>query len=142
MSPLSELTDVVVELHSDLAEWLGSAAPPKVFDRFANALADDFSSVVTTGDAVDRDTLLAGLWSAGNAQPGLSIEITDVEEIVRAPRLVVARFVAENHLGDTVTRRRVTAVLRTDGQLYSWLSVHETPIPATGSTEATPPAPT
>ncbi|WP_280270001.1 hypothetical protein [Nocardia wallacei] len=127
MSPISELTDVIVSLHSDLAEWLGTDAAPKVFDRFANALDDRFTSVVTTGDAVDRDTLLSGIWKSRNAQPGLEIEISDVAEIARSTTLVVVRFVAENRLGDIVTRRRVTAVLITDGQLYFWRSVHETP---------------
>ncbi|RDI42931.1 hypothetical protein [Nocardia mexicana] len=130
MSPISELTDVVVALHSDLAEWLGTDAPPKVFDRFANALDDKFSAVVTTGDAVDRDTLLSGVWKSRNAQPGLEIDISDVEEIARASTLVILRFVAENRYADTTTRRRVTATLITDGQLYFWRSVHETPIPA------------
>lgn len=128
MSPLSELADVVVDLHSDLAEWLGSDAPPKVFDRFANALDDGFTSVVTTGDAIDRDALLAGVWSARNAQPGLEIAISEVAEIARATNLVVVRFAAENRYAGTTSKRRVTAVLRTDGQLYSWRSVHETPV--------------
>ncbi|MBB5911447.1 hypothetical protein BJY24_000314 [Nocardia transvalensis] len=130
MSPIAELTEVVVDLHSDLAEWLGTDAPPKVFDRFANALDDGFTSVVTTGEAVTRDALLSGVWSARNAQPGLEIEITDVTEIARTTKLVIVRFVAENRFGGASMRRRVTAVLLTDGQLYSWRSVHETAIPA------------
>ncbi|WP_306362636.1 hypothetical protein [Nocardia sp. CC227C] len=122
-----DLSEVVAALHWDLAEWLGTDAPPKVFDRISGALDEGFTSVVTTGQAVDRETLLSGLWSARNAQPGLRIEVSEVGEIARRPGLVVARFMAANTVGELTTRRRVTAVLVTDGQRHLWRSVHETP---------------
>ncbi|WP_039816253.1 hypothetical protein [Nocardia otitidiscaviarum] len=121
-------SEVVAELHWDLAEWLGSDAPPKVFDRISAVLDEGFTSVVTTGQLVDRETLLSGLWSARNAQPGLRIEVSEVGEIARRPGLVVVRFIAGNTVGEMTTRRWVTAVLVTDGQRHMWRSVHETPI--------------
>ncbi|WP_040740602.1 DUF4440 domain-containing protein [Nocardia tenerifensis] len=121
-----DLADVIEALHSDLAEWMGSNAPPKVFDRFANALHDEFSSVTTAGQVVDRDTLLAGVWSARNAQPGFDIAITDIEEIAQGGGILTVRFTAENRQGELRSRRLVTAVLINTDHGYLWRSVHET----------------
>lgn len=124
-----DLADVVEALHSDLAEWLGSNAPPKVFDRFANALHDEFSSVTTVGQIIDRDTLLAGVWPARNAQPGFTIEITGIEEIAQSGSLLTVRFTAENQQGDTRSRRLVTAILLNTDHGYLWRWLHETTTP-------------
>ncbi|MEV6767920.1 hypothetical protein AB0N05_04730 [Nocardia sp. NPDC051030] len=129
MSGNAELTEVVADLHWNLAEWLGSDAQPKVFDRITGALDEEFSSVVTTGQAVDRETLLAGLWSARNLQPGLEIEVSEVVEVARGGNLIVVRFTAENRVADVRTRRLATGVLVTDGRTYQWRTVHETPAP-------------
>ncbi|WP_067711013.1 hypothetical protein [Nocardia yamanashiensis] len=124
-----DLPDVVAALHWDLAEWLGSDALPKVFDRISVALDEQFTSVVTTGQAVDRETLLAGLWSARNAQPGMEIEVSEIQEIARSGNLIVVRFAAENVLGEARVKRWVTAVIVTDGRTYRWRTVHETNAP-------------
>ncbi|MFD6160536.1 hypothetical protein ACFWF7_31850 [Nocardia sp. NPDC060256] len=124
-----DLADVIEALHSDLAEWMGSNAPPKVFDRFANALHDEFSSVTTVGQVIDRDTLLAGVWSARNAQPGFTIEITGIEEIAQSGSLLTVRFTAENLQGDIRSRRLVTAILLNTDHGYLWRSLHETTTP-------------
>lgn len=126
----ADLIGIVSGFHFDLAEWLGSDAPPKVFDRISGQLDEQFTSVVTTGQAVDREALLAGLWSARNIQPGLEIEVSEVAEVARSGNLIVLRFVAENQVGDVVTRRLATAVLVTDGRTHLWRSVHETSTPA------------
>ncbi|MGW2663812.1 hypothetical protein ACWCW7_22870 [Nocardia tengchongensis] len=125
----ADLVGIVTAFHFDLAEWLGSDAPPKIFDRVSAQLDDRFTSVVTTGQTVDRETLLAGLWSARNLQPGLRIEISEVRELARSGNLLVVRFIAENRLGETRTGRTVTAVLVTDGRTYLWRTVHETSVP-------------
>lgn len=130
MSAHPLLADVIAALHSDLAEWMGTAAPPKVFDRFANALHDEFSAVTTVGEIVDRDTLLAGVWSARNTQQGLDIEISDVQELAHSGTLVTVRFAAENHLAEIHARRLVTAILRSEDHGYQWCSMHETAVPA------------
>lgn len=127
-----DLPDVVAALHWDLAEWLGSDARPKVFDRISAALDEQFTSVVTTGQAVDRETLLAGLWSARNAQPGMEIEVSEVAELARSGNLIVVRFAAENVLGEARVKRWVTAVIVTDGRTYRWRTVHETNAPEAG----------
>ncbi|WP_069160284.1 DUF4440 domain-containing protein [Nocardia altamirensis] len=137
------LPDVIDALHSDLAEWMGTNAAPKVFDRFANALHEDFSAVTTTGQVFDRDALLAGVWSARNTQPDLTIEITEVQEIATGASIVVARFTAVNRQAhpspdhhpssnrsampaELYSRRLVTAVLDVADHGYQWRSVHET----------------
>ncbi|MEU0539315.1 hypothetical protein ABZ319_05535 [Nocardia sp. NPDC005978] len=125
-----ELTAVVAALHFDLAEVLGTDCAPKVFDRVAAALDEQFTSVVTTGQTVDREMLLTGVWSARNTQPGLEIAVSDVREIARSGNLVIVRFTAENRMAGVVTRRVSTAVLVTDGRTHLWRSVHETSTPA------------
>ncbi|MBL1079252.1 hypothetical protein JK358_33085 [Nocardia sp. 2] len=124
-----DLPKVVAALHWDLAEWLGTDALPKVFDRISGALDEKFTSVVTTGQSVDRETLLGGLWSARNLQPGLEIEVSDVQEIARSGSVIVVRFVAENQIGGAEVKRMATGVIITDGRSYAWRSVHETPMP-------------
>ncbi|QIS02122.1 hypothetical protein F5X71_07140 [Nocardia brasiliensis] len=131
MPALAHLADVVAALHFDLAEWMSSNAPPKVFDRFANALDDKFSAVTTVGQVIDRDTLLAGVWSAKNSQPGLRIEVSDLEELAHSGKLVTVRFVAENCLAEVRTRRLVTAILLVADHGYLWRSVHETAVAKT-----------
>ncbi|MEV6097854.1 hypothetical protein [Nocardia sp. NPDC051981] len=127
-------------MHFDLAEWLGSDAPPKVFDRISGALDEGFTSVVTTGQTVDRETFLAGIWSARNALAGAEIEVSEVAEIARSGQLIVVRFVAENRIGAVKTGgRTVTAVLVTDGRTYLWRTVHETPVPETAQPITTEP---
>ncbi|WP_330254564.1 hypothetical protein OG874_08495 [Nocardia sp. NBC_00565] len=126
----TDLPEVIAALHSDLAEWMGSNAPPKVFDRFANALHDQFSAVTTVGQVVDRDTLLAGVWSARDTQPGLDIEITDITELAHSGTIVTVRFTATNQLGEIRTRRLVTGILIVADHGYLWHSLHETATPA------------
>ncbi|MET8424773.1 hypothetical protein [Nocardia sp. NPDC004860] len=136
-----ELSEIVAALHFDLAEWLGSDAPPKVFDRISGALDERFTSVVTTGQAVDREAFLAGIWSARNALAGMEIEVSEVAEVARSGQLIVVRFVAENRVGAARTGHRiVTAVLVTDGRTHLWRTVHETPLPEVPQTVTPDPA--
>lgn len=124
-----ELSAAVESLHADLARWLGTAAPVEVFDRFAAAQHPDFTMVTTTGAVLARDELLTGLRGAHNTQPGLAIEITELECLLDDDTVVI-RFLERHLSGDAATARRVTAVLVTDdraGQLR-WRTVHETPL--------------
>lgn len=125
-----ELRDAVEKLHADLATWLGSEAEVAVFERFAAAQDAQFSMVAISGDVLDRDELLANLRDARNAQPGLEIGISDIEDIAREAGTAVIRFLEEHRIGETRTRRRVTAVLIRDDEFgYRWRSVHETGVP-------------
>lgn len=122
-----DLADAVVRLHADLATWLGSQAPAKVFDRFAAAQHERFSMVTTGGEVLGRDALLAGLRGARNALPGLAIEVSEIEELLWSGGTAVVRFLETHRTDASVTRRRVTAVLTTDDPGGPrWLTVHET----------------
>ncbi|MEU8898878.1 hypothetical protein [Nocardia sp. NPDC048505] len=121
---------LVAALHADLADWMGTDAPPKVFDRFAAALHEKFTAVTILAEVVDREALLTGVWSVRNAQPGLRIEITDFEELADAGPVLAVRFVAEYRHGDMLARRRVSAVLSASDHGYQWRSLHETAFPA------------
>ncbi|MFE7718076.1 nuclear transport factor 2 family protein [Nocardia rhizosphaerihabitans] len=128
--PTPDVLTAVESLHADLAQWLGTAAPDEVFDRFAAAQHPAFTMVTTAGAVVARDDLLTGLRGARNAQPGLTIEITEVDTLLDDGTTVVLRFLERHLAGGTATARRVTAVLVTDGQDgLRWRAVHETPLP-------------
>lgn len=132
MSVDPDLAEAITAMHSDLAEWIGSDAPPKVFDRFAHVLHEGFSAVTTVGQVVDRDTLLAGVWSARNLQPGLEIDITDIAGLVHGGGLSVVRFTAANRLGDVSSARRLATAVLVPGDFgYQLRTLHETNTPTT-----------
>ncbi|WP_068062889.1 hypothetical protein [Nocardia xishanensis] len=126
-----DIVSVVESLHADLAAWLGSAAPPEVFERFAEAQHERFSMVAMCGAVLGRDELLTGLREARNTEPGLRIEVAEITELAREGDLVVVRFL-ERHLSDDgPSSRWVSAVLcavEDSGSGYRWLSVHETAV--------------
>lgn len=126
-----DVIDVIEELHRDLAQWLGSPADEEVFARFAGAQDAQFSMVTTAGEVLGRAELLAGLRSARNAQPGLTITVTDIEELARTEDTIVVRFLEEHHIRAAHTCRRVTAVLVADEAAgFRWRTVHETELAA------------
>ncbi|MEV0027743.1 hypothetical protein [Nocardia sp. NPDC050793] len=124
-----DIVSVVESLHADLAAWLGSAASPEVFERFAEGQHERFSMVAISGAVLGRDELLAGLREARNTEPGLRIEVSEVTELARDGVLVVVRFL-ERHLSDGGSSSRwVSAVLcatEDSSSGYRWLTVHET----------------
>lgn len=127
----ADLTAAVRALHDDLAAWLGSAAAPEVFERFAATQHADFTLVTVTGAVVHRADLLDGLRGARNTSPGLAIDVSDITVVARAGDQVVVRFLERHHLNGHTTARRVTAVLLARGGAYRWLTVHETALPET-----------
>ncbi|MFE3443943.1 hypothetical protein ACFXNW_12985 [Nocardia sp. NPDC059180] len=126
----ADIKAAVEELHADLATWLGSEAPDAVFDRFAAAQHESFSMVTTAGDIMRRNELLTGLRGARNAQPGLHIDISELEELAAESRMVVVRFLESHHHAGQISRRRVSAVLVSqEGRPgVQWLTVHETAV--------------
>lgn len=126
----NDLVGVVERLHADLATWLGSQAPAEVFERFAAAQHERFSMVTTGGDVLSRSELIAVLRRAGNSVPGMTIEVSGVEELLRSESVAVVRFLETHRAPGSVTRRRVTAVLTIDDPAeVRWLTVQETEAP-------------
>ncbi len=128
MSEYSEAAEFVVGLHWELAEWIGTDAPPKVFDRFSEVFHEEFSAVTTAGMVVDRDTLLGGVFAARNLLPGLEIEVSEFVELVGVGELVVVRYAAENRVGEVRTPRVATASLVVSERGYRLRSLHETAV--------------
>ncbi|ONM47807.1 hypothetical protein [Nocardia donostiensis] len=124
----SDAHTAVHDLHTDLATWLGTAAPDAVFDRFAAAQHPLFTMVTISGETLARDALLTGLRGAGNTRPGLRITISDITDLVRDTGTAVLRFLETHHYEGVSTQRWVTAVLVADAEhRWLWRSVHETP---------------
>ncbi|MQA07517.1 MAG: hypothetical protein GEU98_03010 [Pseudonocardiaceae bacterium] len=123
------VADEIEQQHQVLARWLGSACDREVLDTLRAAHTADFSMVTTDGRAISLDTLLAGLAEAGNARPGLRIDVRDIEVLVTTDELIVARFVEVHSEGDRSASRRVSAALRPDDRARNglrWRHVHET----------------
>ncbi|MFI9508466.1 DUF4440 domain-containing protein [Nocardia sp. NPDC052566] len=116
-------------LHTDLARWLGAPDASDALDLFEAQLHPDFSMVVMAGAIASHEQLLDGLRDAGNAMPGLSIDIVDVVVLHESPDCVVARFAEVHHRPDGPATRLTTAVLLPDPRARNglrWRSVHET----------------
>lgn len=128
MPARSDLAETIIGMHFDLADWMGSDAPPKVFDRFSDLFDTGFTAVTTAGRVVDRDTLLAGVWAVRNKVAGVEIEITGIEELASDGDLVVVRFVAENRLGEVRIPRLVTATVVCTELGYRLRALHETAV--------------
>ncbi len=60
----------VVRQHELLAAWLGSRAGEAVLAELRAAHSAGFTLVTVDGEVLDRDTLLAALAGAADAQPG------------------------------------------------------------------------
>ncbi|MFD8497207.1 DUF4440 domain-containing protein [Amycolatopsis sp. NPDC059657] len=118
----------VVRQHDLLAAWLGSRAEETVLADLRAAHTDDFTLVTVSGEVLDRETLLTALAGAACAQPGLRIEITEVTVVARLDDAVLVRFLESHVLGEQRTARRVSALLRPDGDALRWAFVHETAV--------------
>ncbi len=126
--------DEVIELHAFFEAWLGGTAQNSdlVFSRLENALAQTFSMVTPDGTKLQRSQVIGWLRQAHGAKGSpapFRIAIVEPEPLVVRRPLVVLRYVEEQSSGDTVTRRRSTAVLDTaagEGGAARWLALHET----------------
>ncbi|MBF6212593.1 nuclear transport factor 2 family protein [Nocardia puris] len=125
----ADLIAAVRNLHDDLAAWLGSAAAPEVFERFAAAQHVDFTIVTVSGEIAHRTALLEGLGGARNTAPGLTIDVSDITVVARAGDQAVVRFLESHRRDGHTSARRVTAVLLAQGDSFRWLTVHETALP-------------
>lgn len=116
-------------LHDDLANWLGAPDTSEALHRFTTQLHPDFSMVTQEGAVAARAQLVEGLNSAGNAAPGLTIDITDIEILHQSPDSATLRFKEIHHGPGGPTARFTTALLLADPQArngWLWRTVHET----------------
>ncbi|ADD42791.1 DUF4440 domain-containing protein [Stackebrandtia nassauensis] len=130
----ARVAHAVEEMHADLALWLGTEAPPSVYQRIMHAQHPDFSMVGRDGDIVSREELGTELTGAANALPGMTIDIEDLTILASGGDVVVVRFTEIHRHSGTENRRRTTATLTADVSVEEglrWLAVHETAI-ATG----------
>lgn len=128
-SPTSEVQAELVAHHELLAGWLGSECEPGVLDDFHAAHTSDFELVGSDGAVVTAGELFDGLSRAGNARPGLRIDIRDVRIVADTAGFVLVRFTENHREGEQRTSRVVTALLRRDPGARNglrWRHVHET----------------
>jgi len=121
----------IEELHRFFERWLSGDEDD--FSRCDRALARDFTMVAPGGEVRTRDALVRGLLDAQGKRP-VSIRIRNFEMFELAPELALARY--EEWHGDQ--GRVSTALFRVRGNApngIEWVTVHETWLPASRSTE-------
>lgn len=125
--------DTVVEevhaLHADLTRWLGTPAAPEALERFEAQQHRDFSMITLDGVVASRARLVEGLRNAGNAAPGLTIDIVDIEVLHQSTECVAVRFREVHHRTESVAERLTSAVLLRDADARNglrWRAIHET----------------
>ncbi|MHC4408522.1 MAG: DUF4440 domain-containing protein [Planctomycetota bacterium] len=121
----------IEELHRFFERWLSGDEAD--FSRCDRALARDFTMVGPGGEVRSRDALVRGLLDAHGKRP-VSIRIRNFDVIELAPGLALARY--EEWHGDQ--GRVSTALFRARGNApngIEWVTVHETWLPASRSTD-------
>ena len=123
--------DEVVRLHEFFDHWY-TGRVDRTRDRYAafeRSLAPGFQLVAPDGALLERESLLAKVWSRHGARAGFAVWIEGVHVRELASDLVLARY-QEWQREDGVVRGRVaTATLAASdegpGRMH-WLHVHET----------------
>ncbi len=130
------------ELHQFFQDWFSGslAADDSSFDRFANALAEDFSIVSPEGTRRDRAELLPGLRSAHGTDPGTRIWIENAQLRWQRGAVALATYEEWQERGGQTTARRSSAVFEPAAEApggVRWIHVHEVWLPGHGPADST-----
>ena len=123
----------VIELHRFLERWLNGGIEPTAanFERFSGSQAEGFTIVTLDGEVLEREQLLAALYSAHATRPGLVVEVDALRLHHRSADMLVVTFEERHRQGDETKKRRTTALLREKQSGLNgleWVHVHETPM--------------
>ena len=118
-------------LHEFFVDWYAGTIEGDAFDRLEQALAPDFEMVTPDGDRLDRTAVVTGIREDHDRDdPGaFSIEIRNVEVVVRVGDFAVVRYEECQETTDGTTGRISTALFREDSSAPGgvvWLDLHET----------------
>ncbi|TCP44757.1 hypothetical protein EV191_11942 [Tamaricihabitans halophyticus] len=132
MTDLAEHVLAEVERqHARLARWLGTDCGSEVLDELRRSHLPQFEIITIDGHLLRVDQLFDGLAGAGNAAPGLRIDIDEIGIVAQTTDLVTVRFRETHSRAGDVSQRLVTAVLRKDAGAphgLRWQYVHETAV--------------
>jgi hypothetical protein len=118
-------------LHQFFEGWLSGerSNTDASFRRLDRALAPDFQLIHPSGDGRSRDDILTGLRAAHGSQPGLTIEIRNVQLRGTGERLLAATYEEWQRSADTEDGRLSTVVFARRSEAPNglrWRHVHET----------------
>lgn len=131
---LSAVEAEVMRHHRVIERWLGGRAGPEEFGRFAAAHARSFTLAGPDGRVLPYQAVLAEMRAAYGTAPDLTITIEGVRVVAAAGPLTVVTY-REWQRG---RGRLSTAVLRLNGPTPSWLHLHESWLPDTGTPSGSP----
>ncbi|NJN15157.1 MAG: DUF4440 domain-containing protein [Oscillochloris sp.] len=121
----------IVELHNFFMAWLAGDLVKNMdsFARCAGTMAEGFAIITPAGGLIEREALLAALYSAHGSRPGLRIWIEQPVLRRREGKLTLVTYEEWQEEQGRTTARRSTVLFRDDPQAsqgLSWVHVHET----------------
>lgn len=122
------VVEEVLSLHRFLSVWLTGEVKRDdlVFERFANALAEDFSVIHPNGVMQGKQEVLRNFREAhGNKQRGFRLEISAVQPRKLAANLYLVTY-NETHAGESGRNRICSALIHYGDETFQWLNLHET----------------
>jgi hypothetical protein len=128
-------------LHQFFEDWLSGERPETAaaFRRVDRALRPGFRLVHPSGAERSRDDILTGLRGAHGSQPGLTIEIRNVQLCGAGAQLLAATYEEWQRSADTEDGRLSTVVFARHPEAphgLRWRHVHETWLQAPEDTSA------
>lgn len=111
----------------------GAPVGPTDWDTFAEVLDDRFVIVPPSGVAQLKPALLERFAPARGVMPGVRVEIRNALHVLRTPTIEVVRYEEWQLHHEAGNQRVSTAVFTADSDAplgWSWLSLHETALPA------------
>jgi len=118
---LQEVVDLHVLIEAIFAT--GEGQVESMVERFH----PDFSMVTPTGLQVSRQDVAALFVQRAGGQPGLTIELTELETLAQWPEGAVVRYREIHRLpGEDAKTRISTALFGLEGDRALWRHLHET----------------
>lgn len=131
----------IESLHQFFEGWLSGSLPETdaAFRRLHRALAPAFRLLHPSGKERSRNDILTGLRGAHGSQPGLTIDIRNVQLCGTGEQLLAATYEEWQRSADTEDGRLSTVVFARHPEGPNWLRwrhVHETWLQAPGGTQS------
>lgn len=87
----------------------------------------DFSMITPTGVQVSLEEVAALFSQRTGSQPGLTIEVSDMETLVTWPEGAMIRYQETHRTPENSEKKRIsTALFRLEGERVLWRHLHET----------------
>ena len=134
-TPISTQVQVEIEaLHQFFEDWFTGRLPKTeaAYQRFSQALGDDFVIVAPSGHARERATLLQGLWDAHDSHAAMRIWIEKVQLRRVRGDVIWTTYEEWQEIGGQTTGRLSTVIFTKqadDEHPLLWQHVHETWLP-------------